>query len=62
MLVDQAVMTKDGLHLLRKGRELNSVLIQKLRTVHKRLGVVEPINVLIPVTDIKRDESDIRQD
>lgn len=62
MIVDQAVMTKAGLHLLRKGRELNSVLIQKLRTVHKRMPVDEPINVLIPVGECKRDESDVRSD
>lgn len=60
MIVDQPVLTSTGLHLLRKGRELNSVLVQKLRAVHKRLVVVEPIDVLIPVGEMKRDESDIR--
>jgi response regulator RpfG family c-di-GMP phosphodiesterase len=62
MILDQSVVTEGGLHLLRKGRELNSVLIQKLRAVHKRMIVVEPVKVLIPVVEHLRDDKDIRDD
>ncbi|MEF2145092.1 MAG: HD domain-containing phosphohydrolase [Desulfovibrionaceae bacterium] len=59
MVMDQAVSTLGGLHLLRKGRELTPVLVTKLRAVHERVGVGEPIKVLIPANMPQRDLADI---
>lgn len=61
MVLDQAVMTHGGLFLLKEGRELNSVLIQKLRAVHQRMGIEEPVSVLIPVGEHKRDDADVKE-
>ncbi len=57
MIFGQEVRTKTGLLLLAKGHEANWTVLLKLKEFAERIGIEEPIKVLIPV-DRGRDTYD----
>ncbi|HKW99846.1 MAG TPA: HD domain-containing phosphohydrolase [Bryobacteraceae bacterium] len=48
MVVDQDVRTKDGLLLLAKGQEVTPSVLSRLRAFARRVGIAEPVRVLVP--------------
>lgn len=48
MILDEDVEANNGMVLLRKGHELNGVLIERLKSFALGIGVKEPIRVRIP--------------
>ena len=48
MVADQDIMTKTGLLVIRKGRDINPVVLERLKQFHRGVGIAEPIRVLIP--------------
>jgi response regulator RpfG family c-di-GMP phosphodiesterase len=48
MVLDQSVLTKEGLLLLAKGVELNEASIYRLIEATKSFTIVEPLSVLVP--------------
>lgn len=53
MILDEDVLTVDGLLLAKKGQELNEIIIMRLVNYGKSCGVKEPIKVLV-VADSER--------
>ena len=51
MVVEQNVESASGMLLLGEGREITGPILQHLRRFQESTGVVEPIHVLIPVTE-----------
>ena len=49
MVLNQDVKSSSGVFLARKSLEVSRVLLSKLRGFSEKLGVVEPIEVLIPI-------------
>ena len=47
MVADQDIMTTTGLLVIRKGREFNQVVLERLLQFHKGVGLAEPIRVLV---------------
>ena len=48
MTIDQDVKTLDGLIVVRKGHEVNRIVMERLEQFHKGVGIREPIRVKIP--------------
>ncbi len=48
MTIDQDVKTLDGLIVVRKGYEVNRLVMERLEQFHKGVGIREPIRVKIP--------------
>ena len=46
MILDEDVVSKDGLLLAPKGQEVTPALIQRLRSFSNQMGIVEPIRVI----------------
>jgi response regulator RpfG family c-di-GMP phosphodiesterase len=51
MLVDQDVRSKMGLLLLAKGQEVTPSVLGRLRAFAAKVGIVEPVRVLVAATD-----------
>jgi hypothetical protein len=51
MIVEDDVMTRDGIMILGRETALNPMLIERVRNFAKTRGVCEPIRVRIPRTD-----------
>ena len=52
MLVDQDVRSKMGLLLLAKGQEVTPSVLGRLRAFAAKVGIVEPVRVLVAATDV----------
>jgi response regulator RpfG family c-di-GMP phosphodiesterase len=49
MILDQDLCASKGQLLISKGRELNEVVLNRLKHFHQNSGVREPVRVLVPV-------------
>ena len=49
MILDEEVRAKNGVAVMAKGLELNSVLIERIKNWHRGPGIVEPIRVRAPM-------------
>ena len=47
MTIDQDVKTLDGLIVIRKGYEVNRLVMERLEQFHKGVGIREPIRVKV---------------
>jgi response regulator RpfG family c-di-GMP phosphodiesterase len=47
MMLDEDIFTKDGNLVVRKGREVNTALIERLKNFAQGIGITEPIRVRI---------------
>jgi response regulator RpfG family c-di-GMP phosphodiesterase len=52
MMVDQDVRSKMGLLLLAKGQEVTPSVLGRLRAFAAKVGIVEPVRVLVAATDV----------
>ncbi len=48
MILDQDVQARNGVAVMSKGQELNTLLVDRLRNWHRGPGLVEPIRVRVP--------------
>ena len=47
MVADQDIVTKTGLLVIRQGRDINQVVLERLKQFHRGVGIAEPIRVLV---------------
>jgi hypothetical protein len=52
MVLLEDIVALNGIVLLKKGHELTSTLIEKLRLMDKTYGIKQPIKVLIPPKEL----------
>lgn len=48
MVADQDMMTLSGVKLMSKGHEITEALLQRLRNFQDRVGIEEPVDMLVP--------------